>query len=91
MADAPKTRRKSTGPRKQRPVFAIVSYTDENGNSVKLNQSGLSIQIERDSGKLVELLTGGGDFGNAAVVRVELPQPTPRNANAGAGSEAAPA
>lgn len=77
-ANAPKKTRKSSGPRQQRPVFAIVSYTDENGTAVKLNQAGISIQIERDSGRLVELLTGGGDFGNAAVVRVELPQPATR-------------
>jgi hypothetical protein len=77
---------KSTGPRQQRPVFAVVRYTDESGAEQKLNSSGLNIQIERDSAKIVEFLTGGGDFGNAAVVRVEMPQPQTR-----AKSEAAPA
>lgn len=74
-------RGKSTGPRKQRPVFAIVNYTDENGTAQRLNKDGLSIQIERDSSKIVELLTSGEDMGSAAVVRVELPQPTPRKAS----------
>lgn len=77
MADAPKTRRKSTGPRKQRPVFAIVTYVDEAGNAQQLNKDHLNIQIERDSAKIVEALTGGG-MQNATVVRVELPQPQAR-------------
>lgn len=68
------------GPRTPKPVFAVVRYTDADGNTVSLDQSRLSIQIERDSAKLVEMLTGGGDFSGAAVVRVELPQPKPRNA-----------
>jgi hypothetical protein len=76
---APKARRKASGPRQQRPVFALVTYTDENGSAVKLNQDGLNIKIERDSAKLVELLTGGGDMSSASVVRVELPQPQKRN------------
>lgn len=81
---------KSTGPRQQRPVFAIVTYTDENGNAQQLDKSRLNIAIERDSAKIVELLTSGdGDMSNAAVVRVQLPQPTPR-AKAGA-TEAASA
>jgi hypothetical protein len=76
---APKKRR-SSGPRQQRPVFALVRYTDENGNQTALNKDGLSIQIERDSGKIVEMLTSGDGTGGATVVRVELPQPTPRKA-----------
>ena len=76
-ADAPKKRRAS-GPRTQRPIFAVVRYTDQDGSTVQLEQSRLSIQIERDSGKLVEMLTGGGDFTGAAVVKVQLPAPTPR-------------
>ena len=77
MAEAPKKRRAS-GPRTQRPVFAVVRYVDEDGASVQLEQSRLTIQIERDSAKLVEMLTGGGDFTGAAVVKVQLPQPKPR-------------
>lgn len=80
MADAPKQRRKSSGPRQQRPVFALVNYTDENGNAVQLNKDTLSIKIERDSAKIVEMLTSGDGTGSATVVRVELPQPTPRKA-----------
>jgi hypothetical protein len=63
-------------------VFAVVRYSDENG-PVQLDQNRLNIQIERDSAKLVEMLTGGGDFTGAAVVKVELPQPKPREATAG--------
>lgn len=77
MADTPKKRRAS-GPRQQRPVFAVVTYTDENGNAVQLNKDNLNIAIERDSAKIVEMLTGGS-MGSATVVRVELPQPQKRN------------
>lgn len=77
-ATAPKARRKSSGPRQQRPVFAVVRYSDSDGNPVQLDQNKLQIVIERDSAKLVEMLTGGSDFSGAAVVRVELPQPKPR-------------
>ena len=77
-APAAAKKRRSSGPRTQRPIFAVVRYTDEGGATVQLEQSRLSIQIERDSAKLVEMLTGGGDFTGAAVVKVQLPQPTPR-------------
>jgi len=88
MADAPKKTRKSSGPRQQRPVFAIVTYTDADGSQVQLDKSRLNIKIERDSAAIVELLTGGdGGMANAAVVRVELPQPQKRN-TAGAGDNA---
>jgi hypothetical protein len=78
-ATAPKARRKPQGPRQQRPVFAIVTYTDSEGNAAKLNASGLSIKIERDSAKIVELLTGDdASLQGAAVVKVDLPQPQQR-------------
>jgi hypothetical protein len=80
---------KSTGPRQQRPVFAIVTYRDADGNAQSLNKDGLSIQIERDSAKIVEALTGGDDsLAGATVVRVQLPQPTPRKATEGAAASA---
>lgn len=82
-----KRTRKSSGPRQARPVFGIVTYTDEQGQPVQLDKNRLSIRIERDSGKIVELLTSGdGSLGNAAVVRVELPQPQKRNTGDAAAS-----
>lgn len=86
MAEAQTKKRRSSGPRQQRPVFAIVTYTGEDGQPVSLNKDGLNIKIERDSAKIVELLTSGdASMGGAAVVRVELPQPQRRNT---AGAEA---
>ena len=84
MADQAPKKRRSSGPRQARPVFALVNYTDENGAPLQLDKSRLSITIERDSAKIVDLLTSGENT-NAAVVRVELPQPQKRNA---AGAEA---
>lgn len=77
---APATKRRAPGPRTPKPVFAIVSYQDEQGQAVSLDKNRLNIQIERDSAKIVELLTGGDNsLAGAAVVRVELPQPQKRN------------
>lgn len=78
-----KKRRKPQGPRQARPMFAIVTYSDENGNDVVLNKANLQIKLERDAAKLLDLVTGAG-VGPAAVVRVEMPAPTPR-----AGAQAA--
>ena len=76
---APKKRRAPQGPRQARPVFAIVTYSDAEGNAMQLDKSRLSIKIERDSAKIVELLTAGdGSMGSAAVVKVDLPQPQQR-------------
>ena len=79
MADAPaKKKRAPQGPRTPKPVFAIVSYTDADGNSVQLDKSRLSIAFERDSTKLVDMLTGDGGIAASAIVRVQLPAPQPR-------------
>jgi hypothetical protein len=88
-AAAPAKRRRAAGPRVARPVFAVVTYNDEGGEPVKLESSRLKIQIERDSAKLVEMLTSSGSFDGAAIVRVELPQPQRRGT--GAQAEQAPA
>jgi hypothetical protein len=80
MADTtatPRKTRKPQGPRTPKPIFAVVTYEDENGNPVVLNKSNIKIVLERDAAKLLDLVTGEG-MGPAAVVRVELPQTTPR-------------
>lgn len=80
MAEGQTKKRRASGPRQQRPVFAIVTYSDESGHPVQLDKDRLTIRIERDSAKIVEMLTSGdGDTQNASVVRVELPQPQRRN------------
>lgn len=76
---APKKRRAPQGPRTPRPIFAIVTYTNEDGSLQSLEASRLSIGFERDSAKLLEaLLPGGSGMTASAVVRVTLPAPTPR-------------
>lgn len=77
---APPRKRRASGPRQARPVFGVVTYTDENGQPMQLDKSRLSVKIERDSAKIVELLTSGdASLAGAAVVKVELPQPQKRN------------
>jgi hypothetical protein len=79
MAEAtPKTRRKSSGPRQSKPVFAVVSATDESGNPIQLYKQGLSIRLERDAATLLDMLEGG--TGNQTIVRVELPATATRKA-----------
>lgn len=82
MADAttetPKKLRQQ-GLRTPRPIFAIVKYTDAEGNLQTLEGSNMSISFERDSAKLLEaLLPGGAGMQASAVVRVELPAPAQR-------------
>jgi hypothetical protein len=82
MADQAQTaatpkKRRAQGPRNAKPLFAVVSYKDADGNSVALDKSRLDIKVERDAGKLLELVTSG-DFGAATVVRIELPAPAQR-------------
>jgi hypothetical protein len=78
-ADTPKKRRKPQGPRQLKPMFAVVTYQDENGNEVALNKGGIRIRLERDAAKLLEMVTSEG-VGSAAVVRVELPAAAPKPA-----------
>jgi hypothetical protein len=66
-----KKKRKAQGPRVARPIFALVSYTDENGNSVKLDKSRLNIQFERDTVKVLDLVEAGA--GDVTVMRVTIP------------------
>jgi hypothetical protein len=79
MADAPAKKRRASGPRQSRPVFAVVSYTNEDGSLVTLDKNRLQIRIERDAGKLLDIVTGEGAQ-VSCVARVELPQPTQRAA-----------
>lgn len=84
MADNPATpakKRRSSGPRTARPIFAIVTYTDDQGQAVQLDKARLSIRLERDSAAIVDALTGGdSSLAGATVTKVELPQPKPRAA-----------
>lgn len=66
---APRARRKPQGPRVNKPIFAVVRYTDEQGNRVKLDKSNLTIELARDAALLVDLM----ESGEAQVFRVELP------------------
>lgn len=79
-APAAKKTRKAQGPRQAKPVFAVVTYQDEQGNDVVLNKTGLKIMLERDAAKLLDIVTGQG-FGAAAVIRVELPATATRAAS----------
>lgn len=81
MADTeqgPKKRRAPQGPRTPKPVFAIVTYTDDQGQTVQLDRSRLSIAFERDASAIVELLAGDGNLNASAIVRVSLPAPAQR-------------
>jgi hypothetical protein len=75
-----KKRRKASGPRTARPIFAVVSYRDEQGQAVQLDKARLTIKLERDAGKLVELVTNPENAGGVTVVKADMPEPTQRAA-----------
>lgn len=80
--EAPKKRRKPQGPRVNKPIFAVVRYTDEQGQEVRLDKARLEISLERDAGNLIELMENGG-----CVKRVTLPTASkPAAAPAASGS-----
>jgi len=62
-------RKGPTGPRQEKPVFAVVSYTDESGNKIKLNKNGLSIRFTKDAFELVRIMENGD--GTEVVKEVE--------------------
>lgn len=57
---ATKKRRAPQGPRVQKPIFLVISYTDENGNPVKLDSARLTVEPTKDTASLVSMLTQGG-------------------------------
>ncbi len=77
--EAPKKTRKAQGPRTPKPIFALVSYKDADGNAVRLDVENLDIQFTKDSAELVTLLTGP-DAGKYVVKSVTLPAPAKRAA-----------
>jgi hypothetical protein len=71
-AEAPKTKKKRAAfTRTPKPVFALVSYKDEDGNPIRLIKSNLSIVLENDAAKVMDILESGE--GTATMVRVALP------------------
>jgi hypothetical protein len=83
MAEAvQKRQRRASGPRQARPIFGVVSYTDENGNDVLLAKERLVIKVERDAGKLLELVTGENAGKPVTVVKIDLPQAQKKEAPA---------
>lgn len=72
-----KKTRKPQGPRQAKPVYAIVSYTDEDGNAQRLVKANLKIELERDTAKVMDILESGE--GSATILRVTLPEAAKRN------------
>ena len=58
--EAPKRKRKGpTGQRKEKPTFAVVSYTDEQGQPLTLRKEGLQIRFTKDPFELVRIMQQG--------------------------------
>lgn len=64
---APAQKRKAQGPRQEKPVFVIVSYTNEAGEPVMLDADRLNLRFTKDAAELVVLLTGANRDPNAVV------------------------
>lgn len=69
---APAKRKRAAFTRTEKPVFAIVKATDQNGAPIALTKAGLSITLEKDAAKLVDLVTSS-DMQGAVVIKVKLP------------------
>lgn len=86
MAEATAINAKTGAPRKrapfvrtERPVFAVISYTDEDGNPVKLSKARLSIKVEKDMEKLVSLLEDTDGY--SVVAKLDMPKASVRAPN----------
>lgn len=68
MADAaPKKTRKPQGPRVAKPIYILVTYKDENGNTVPLAQERVSITAVKDPVEVIKMFQNGGMNGAAFV------------------------
>jgi hypothetical protein len=65
-------RKRAAFTRTERPIFAIVSVNDTDGNPMILKKTQVSIVLEKDSAKIVDLVTSG-EVGSAVVIRVQVP------------------
>ena len=81
MADAtaatPAPRKRAAFTRTERPTFVVITAKDAAGNPVVLDKTNTTVLIEKDSAKLLDLLTAGGLEG-VTVIRATMPAPTPR-------------
>lgn len=77
MADEtkPTAKKKRVVNRTQKPVFAVVTYTDENGEPLRLIKANLSIKVEKDMEKIVEIMEAGE---GGTVIKLDMPAPKPR-------------
>lgn len=93
MAEAAKTetkkRRGPTGPRQERPTFAVVSYIGDNGEPQKLDKNRLSIRFTKDPFELVRIMESGD--GTELVKEVESAKARQNPAEAAAQSTEAAA
>jgi len=68
MTDAPK--KKVT--RTQKPLYALVTVKDDAGNIISYPASQVTVNLERNADKIIELLQGGDSQG-ATLVRADMP------------------
>ena len=67
-------RKRAAFTRTERPVFAVISYQDEDGNPVKLSKSRLVVKVEKDMEKLVALLEDTDGY--SVVAKLDMPKAT---------------
>lgn len=77
MTDAPKTEKKKRASftRTVRPIYMLVAEKQADGSLVPFDVSNLEIVFERDTDRVLELVSEG----NYKPVKVELPAPAKRN------------
>lgn len=73
MADA-KTpdKKRASFTRTEKPIYAVITYTNSDGEKVKLNKASLEITLERDAGKILDLAENSD--GTAIFVKLDMPK-----------------
>ena len=74
---APAKKKRAAFTRTAKPVFALVSYTDGEGNQVALNAANLTIKLERDAAAILDAVTGGTFVGVAKQVALPVAEKKP--------------
>ncbi len=78
MADeGKKTRRKPLGPRQAKPLFLLVSYTDENGNPFPLDASRIKVTATKNAEEVASIVMSAAQTGGTIPAMVRwTPTPT---------------
>jgi hypothetical protein len=65
------TRKRAAFTRTAKPLYGVLRIKDGNGGYLNFSKEDVELKVERDTGKLLELVTAGSVTG--AVIKIDLP------------------